>query len=124
MSELTIRKWDHGLGEWVTVTVEATPEPRKASRRRTRPGRPCDLASLATTSPIPEDWRYTAYAPGDQLADTRSHIKPDTLRTHGPAITAWENFRDINSDQSEYALDDYDVAATAHRVFASITQGK
>jgi hypothetical protein len=121
--EETVRQWNGE--EWITVTVQAAPAPRRPARKQARrPGHEIDLDTLNQASPIPESWRYTAYAPGDQLADTRTHVTEPTVRTHRGPTVSWRKFDDLPSDRSEWTSQDYDVAGTARRVFATITKGK
>jgi hypothetical protein len=124
MSELDVRKWDHALGEWITVTVDVPPEPRAQSRRKPSGSRPIDVTTLNHASPLSPDWRYTAYGPGEPLADMRTHVPDPTTKTHRPAVVSWRKFDDLPSDRSEWTREDYDVAGTARRVFATITKGK
>ncbi len=83
MIETDVQRYDARAREWRTVTVLTEPEPVRKSRQRVRrPGRACDLASLAPTAPIPADVRYTGFAPCDGFADMRTFLKPATIQTH------------------------------------------
>lgn len=81
------RLWNAQAGEWQVIRVEvevtSAPRQRRASQRRTtrRHGAPRDLAGLSDGSPLPSWWRDTAFAPCDGFADTRTFIKPTTMRT-------------------------------------------
>jgi hypothetical protein len=57
-----------------------------SANRTPKRGQPRDLSGLSTGSPLPEWWRYTAYAPGDLLADTRTYVKTPAIRTHRAAV--------------------------------------
>lgn len=90
MSE-TVPHWDALAGEWRTLAIDLPSEParrprRASTRRPARHGAPRDLAGLSGGSPIPEDWRYTAFAPADPLADMRRHIPVPVMKTHRPAV--------------------------------------
>jgi hypothetical protein len=83
----TCRLWDAWAGEWKTVTVDVTPEPRRrgAVRRTKIAGAPRDTAGLSAGSPLPAWWRDTAYADMGPLADMRTWVKPASMRTHRAA---------------------------------------
>jgi hypothetical protein len=125
--DMDVRKWDAYAGEWVTVTVDAPPEPRQADRRTLRrPGQPVDLAALSAGSPLPSWWRDTAFAPEGSggLADMRTNLKDETVRTHRGPVVSWSAFDDLPSDRSEWTRQDYDVAGTARHIFTTIAKGK
>jgi len=84
------RQYDPIAREWKSVPVEVPPESvrkhRTRARRPVRRGAPRDLAGLSDGSPIPPWWRYTAFAPQDQLADLRTFIPPPAMRTSRAAV--------------------------------------
>lgn len=88
-----VQQWNALAGEWQTMTVTVPDQPRQRKRgtlaRSRRPGKPVDLASLSTKAPIPKWWEDTAFAPGTPLADTRTYIKPNTIRTNRPPVIAF-----------------------------------
>jgi hypothetical protein len=95
--EMDVRRWNARTCEWVTVTVEASPEPRRRARKRAHgPARPLVLDDVSGSSPLPSWWRDTAYAPTTGWADTRTFIKPSAMRTHGAPVVTWDGF-DVTS---------------------------
>jgi hypothetical protein len=85
----TVRQYDPRAGEWRTVEVQITPEPRRrraSQRRAPRHGAPRDLTGLSDGSPLPSWWRDTAYAPSDGFADTRTFIKRPAMKTRRAAV--------------------------------------
>jgi hypothetical protein len=81
----TIRLWDASAHEYRTVTVTATPAPRRTRRPSAKRAPAVRMPLDNAGSPIPDWWRWTAYAPGEPLADMRSHVKTPAMRTHRPA---------------------------------------
>lgn len=85
---VTTPLWDARAGEWRTVTVEVTQEPRRrrTSRRRARrpatPRMPLDHTGSAPMEPY---WADTAYAETGPLADMRTWTKQPAMRTHRTA---------------------------------------
>ena len=84
----TVPVYNPRAGEWRTITVDVSPEPRRQrrTRRPARHGAPRDLSGLSAGSPLPEWWRDTAFAPGEPLADMRTYIKPPAMRTSRAAV--------------------------------------
>lgn len=85
---MQIRQWDARAREYRVVTATDTTERRprtRTARRERKPGRPVSYAGLSQGSPFAESLTDTAYAPGEPLADMRSHVRAPAMRTHRPA---------------------------------------
>jgi hypothetical protein len=82
----TVRTWNAMAGEWVTVTIPVPEQSRPARAARVRTSRPITYVpakwpEASDASPIPAEWRYTAFAPGGPLADLRTWVKPAAMKT-------------------------------------------
>ena len=89
MATATIPHWNPRAGEWQTLTVTVPDEPRRrrTRRRARRPGRPVDLTGLSSGSPLEPYWCDTAYGDAGPLADLRTYLPEQAIRTHRAAVT-------------------------------------
>lgn len=96
-----LKRASTGPTEWQQSVRELRAIAERESAREVTPGRRVPPVGIPSTPQVRDldddreagnwlmpgcetDYRYTAYAPQGSLADMRTAIKPETLRTHRP----------------------------------------